>query len=189
MQIKSKGKLNIRVAVYGLKIVTQNIVALIRDGNPQTLNFIVNNKEIGEDGWPGQRKSITILYNYDDGPLLIAAAKESEVLTIGNEEFEKSGFLSQQTLNDELKLSVLGATYGPADITSTLKTLITPLGTISFKADNTTFGDSWYGVAKTLIVILGFGKHATLVKMFVEREQCYIDLKDFSLTSYNEMIA
>lgn len=185
----NKGTLHIRIAVYGLKVVTNKIAALIRDGNPQTLNFIVNNKEIGEDGWPGQKKSITVVYSYDDGPLFIAAARESEVLTVGIKEFEKSNLAPRQTPVHEQRLSVLGATYGPNDVTYKIKTLISPFNTLSFKADNFTFGDSWYGVAKTLIIILGFGKDVMLVEMFVEREQCYIDLKDFSLANYTVMIA
>ena len=189
MQTQTKGKLNIRIAVYGLKVVTNHIAALIRDGNPQTLNFIVNNKEIGEDGWPGQKKSVTVVYSYDDGPLFIAAASESQVLTIGIKEFERSNSSPRQTPVHEQRLSVLGATYGPEDVTSKVKSLISPFNTLSFKADNNTFGDSWYGVAKTLIIILGFGKDVMLVEMFVEREQCYIDLKDFSLANYTVMIA
>ena len=179
MQIQTTGKLNVLAAVYGLKTVTNNITALITDGNPQTLKFTVTNKAIGEDGWKGQRKSITILYNYDGGDLHIAAAKEGDTLTIGEKEFTRAKSTPAHELAYKQKLSVLGATYGIDDITYKIKNLISPYNTLSFKADNNLFGDGWYGVAKTLIIILGHKDQVASVEVFTEREQCYLDLNDF----------
>lgn len=184
MQTQTTGKLNILTAVYGLKNVTTNIVALVTDGDLQKLSFTVNNKIIGEDGWEGQRKSITIFYNYDDGAMLIATAKESEVITIGSAEFAKSKALAKHISFHQQKVTVLAATYGADDITYKVKNLISSYNTLSFKADNTVFGDGWYGVAKTLVIILGYGHNVTAVEVFTERENCYIDLNDFVTTGY-----
>ena len=182
MQTQTTGKLNILAAVYGLKSVTNNIAALVTDDDLQKLSFTVNNKVIGEDGWKGQRKSLTILYNYDDGAALVATAKESEVLTIGSAEFAKSKALTKHISFHKEKVTVLAATYGTDDITYKVKNLISSYNTISFKADNTVFGDGWYGVAKTLVVILGYDNNVSAIEVFTERENCYIDLNDVIAT-------
>jgi hypothetical protein len=171
------GKLNIIVAVYGLKTVTDSINKLIIDGNPQTLSFIVNNQVISEDGWRGQRKSVTVVYNYDNGELCVAAAKEGEVLTITPDKPRQFKFLHVDATDDN-RLTVLAATYGADNVTYKVKNLISSYNTLSFVADNTIFGDSWYGVAKTLIIVLGNGNEVKAVEIFTERENCYIDLND-----------
>src|SRR6478609_661741 len=90
MQTPGLGKLNIIVAVYGLKVVTDEVIRLIIDETPQSLNFKVTNYVIGEDGWRGQQKSLLVVYNYDGGDLHIATAKEGDILTINPESFKKS---------------------------------------------------------------------------------------------------
>jgi|SRR6478736_3495995 len=177
MQEQTLGKLNILVAVYGLKNVTENINYLIIDGNPQTLSFTVNNKVIGEDGWTGQRKSITIVYNYDGGDLQIAAAKEGDAININPDKL-RIPKLSVPDHTDNGRLSVLAASYGPGDVTYRVKNLISSYNTLSFVVDNTLFGDSWHGVAKTLVIVLGTGDEIKGVEIFTEREPCYIDLND-----------
>src|SRR4051812_6322537 len=110
MQEQNAGKLNIIVAVYGLKTVTEQVSKLIIDGNPQTLHFTVNNQAIGEDGWRGQRKSITIVYNYDEGDLRVAAAREGDVITINPNKPKQFNHVLNNTSNNEHGLSVLAAT-------------------------------------------------------------------------------
>jgi hypothetical protein len=178
MQEQNLGKLNIIVAVYGLKTVTDQINNLIIDGSPQTLHFTVNNEVIGEDGWRGQRKSITIVYNYEGGDLKVAAAKEGDVITVSPDKPRQFNPAYIHTLTDENKLSVLAATYGPDDVTYKVKNLISSYNTLSFKADNVIFGDSWYGVPKTLVVVLGNDDEVKAVEVFTEHESCYIDLND-----------
>jgi len=179
MREQNFGKLNIIVAIYGLKTVTDNISNLIIDGNPQTLNFIVNNQVIGEDGWRGQQKSVTVLYNYDgSSELCVAAAKEGDVLTITPDKPRQFRFLHADTSIDDGRLSVLAATYGPDNVTYKVKNLISSYNTLSFVADNTIFGDTWYGVPKTLVIVLGNSSEVKAVEIFTERENCYIDLND-----------
>jgi len=189
MQPHTKGKLHIKVAVYGLKIVTNNIIALIKDGTPETLNFLVTTSTVGKDGWVGQEKSITIVYSYDDGPILIAAAREGEILSIGEKEFMNLNSATQQIEIFENSLSVLGATYGPDDVTPQVKEMVSSRKTLSFYINNTVFNDSWIGVEKTFIIILGVGKYVALAEIFIEREQCRIDLKNVALKNYTVMVA
>lgn len=177
MQEQGFGKLNILVAVYGLTTVTENINRLINEGTPETLSFTVNNKVIGDDGWLGQRKSITIVYDYDGGDLQIVAAKEGDVININPEKL-RTPRLSTPDRFEYGKLSVLAASYGPDDVTYKVKNLISSYNTLSFVVDNTLFGDTWYGVAKTLVVVLGVEDEIRAVEVFTEREPCYIDLND-----------
>jgi hypothetical protein len=174
---QSFGKLNIIVAVYGLKTVTDNISNLIIEGQPQTLNFTINNGTIGEDGWRGQRKSLTIIYSYDGGDLQVIAAKEGDAIIIHPDKQRKPK-LTVQSSADNDGLSILAASYGPDDVTYKVKQLISSSNILSFKVDNTIFGDTWFGVPKTLIVVLGSGTEVRTVEIFTEREPCYIDLNE-----------
>ena len=178
MQEQKPGELNIIVAVYGLKTVTEDIKSLITEGAPQVLHFMVNNQMIGKDGWRGQRKSITIVYNYDGGELRVAAAKEGEMLTITPDTPKQLKLPAANTSADNEKLSVLAATYGPDDVTYRVRNMVSSYNTLSFTVDNTIFGETWYGVAKTLVIILGNKEEVKAVEVFTERETCYLDLND-----------
>lgn len=178
MREQNSGKLNIAIAIYGLGTVTDNVANLIIDGDPQILNLMVNNQVIGKDGWRGQKKSITIVYNYDGGDLRVAAAKEGDVLTITPDMPKQLKPVSANTSTDDTKLSVLAATYGPDDVTYKVKNLISSNNTSSFVADNITFGDTWHGVSKTLVIVLGHGSKVKAAEVFTEKERCYINLNE-----------
>jgi hypothetical protein len=178
MQTKNLGKLNIIVAVYGLQAVTEQVSNLITDGTPQTLNFTVNNKIIGLDGWRGQIKSLTVVYNYDDGDLRVATAKEGDILSINPDTIPQVKFIHHDPSVNRNGLTVLAASYGLDDVTYKIRQMISSYNTLSFKVDNTVFGDAWYGVAKTLVIVLGYDDEVRAVEIFTERERCYIDLND-----------
>ena len=178
MQIPGSGKLNIIIAVYGLKVVTDEVTRLIIDETPQTLNFKVTNYIIGQDGWRGQQKSLLVVYNYDGGDLHVATAKEGDVLTINPENFKKARPVFFEDPEEGDRLSILAASYGTDDVTYKIKKMISKYNTLSFTVSNATFGDSWYGVAKTLVIVLGYGHDVRAVEIFTEREACYIDLND-----------
>ena len=178
MQEQNTGKLNIVVAVYGLKTVTEQIKNLLSEDDSQTLSFIVSNRVIGEDGWYGQRKSITIVYNYDGGDLQVATAKEGDVITLSPDSGRASKSLAEENSAGNGRLSVLAATYGSDDVTYKVKNLISSYNTLSFPVDNTLFGDTWYKVEKTLVIVLGCASEVRNVEIFRERETCYIDLND-----------
>ncbi len=178
MSEQKLGQLNIIAAVYGLQTVTEQIRNLITDGSPQTLSFIVNNKSIGEDGWVGQMKSITIVYDYDNGDLHVATAIEGDTISINPDKLGSQRPFIPEPFSGNNSLSVLAATYGPDDVTYKIKSFISSYNTLSFHVDNTTFGDPWYGIAKTLVIVLGKDHDVSAVEIFTERENCYIDLNE-----------
>lgn len=172
------GKLNIVLAVYGLSTVTENIQNLVTHEQPGTLSFTVNNTILGEDGWPGQRKSVMIIYKYDDGDLHLVAGKEGDTILINPAVHKRSKPLYPGAVTNNAGLTVLAATYGPQDVTEKVRQLISPYKAAFIRVDNTVFEDSWYGVAKTLVVVLGTAHEVLAVEVFAERESCYIDLND-----------
>ena len=174
MKQKQSGKLNIIVAVYGLEIVTEKIKALISKEKIETLDFNVTNEIIGIDGWRGQVKSITVLYNYDGGQLQVAAAKEKTVLKINPESISETN----RQINKNEDVHVLAATYGPQNVTEIIDSLVTADNKLLFTVGNNLFGDTWAGVAKTLVVVLGYKDIVTDVKIFAERENCNIDIHE-----------
>jgi hypothetical protein len=178
MSQQQTGKLNIIVAVYGLQTVTEQIRNLVIDGSPQTLHFTVNNKNAGEDGWVGQKKSLTVVYDYDGGDIRVAAAIEGAPITINPDKLNNQRPVIAEPFAGSNSLSVLAASYGPDDVTYKIKSLISSYNTISFHVDNTVFGDTWYGVAKTLIIVLGNDHQVAAVEIFTERETCYVDLNE-----------
>ncbi|CAN5710459.1 hypothetical protein BH10BAC2_BH10BAC2_16670 [soil metagenome] len=177
MQAKTFGKLNIIVAVYGLKTITEQIKSLVIDGKIQTLNFKVNNEVIEEDGWRGQRKSITILYNYDGGDLQVEAAKEGDILVINPDKIKVQRSINEDVTKGKSKLTIMAASYGPHDVTDKIRDLIA-CNSLSFTTDNAVLGDTWNGVAKTLVLVPGFGDQVKGVKVFAEREFCDINLNE-----------
>jgi hypothetical protein len=178
MSQQQTSKLNIIVAVYGLQTVTEQIRKLVIDCSPQTLNFIVNNKNVEEDGWVGQKKSLTIVYDYDGGDIHVATAIEGEPITINPDKLNNQRPVIAEPFSGSTSLSVLAASYGPDNVTYKIKSLISSYNTISFPVDNTVFGDSWYGVAKTLVIVLGNDHEVSAVEIFTERETCYLDLNE-----------
>ncbi|HEX5155216.1 MAG TPA: hypothetical protein VFW07_27430 [Parafilimonas sp.] len=176
MQEQNTGTLNIIVAVYGLKTVTEQVKSLLNEGDPTTLSFIVSNRVIGEDGWHGQRKSITIIYNYNGGDLQVATAKEGDVISLSPDPGRALKSTANENSADNRGSSVLAATYGPHDVTHKVKNLISSYNTLLFPVNNILLGDAWHGTEKTLVVVLGRDNKVSLVEVFRESETCYIDL-------------
>lgn len=172
MQTFNSGKLNIIAAVYGLETVTTQVESLVTHGKVDTLELQVENDIIGLDGWRGQIKSLTVVYNYDNGPLRVAGAKEHEMLKINPDT------LGSYNRSEEIKpvrgRFVLAATYGPKDVTAKLRSLSNQNGTIFLTVSNAVFGDTWPGVAKTLVVVFGIGNEVTNIEVFAEREKISI---------------
>ncbi len=62
-------------------------------------------------------------------------------------------------------LVISGAVYGLQEITSTVQDQYNK-GVKTFKADNKTFGDSWVGIKKTLVIVYSLG--GTSVTLFAK---------------------
>ena len=50
-------------------------------------------------------------------------------------------------------LNILGAAYGRADVTNVVKSQVSSSQTLNIVASNGVFGDTWFGVPKTLVVV------------------------------------
>lgn len=172
MQTFNSGKLNIIAAVYGLETVTTQIQSLVSKGKIDTLELLVENDVIGLDGWRGQIKSLTVVYNYDNGPLRVTGAKEHEVLKINPDTI--SSYNQTELTKPGQGHFVLAATYGPKDVTAKLRALSNENGTIFLTVSNAVFGDTWPGIAKTLVVVLGTENEVTNIEIFAEREKISI---------------
>ena len=62
-------------------------------------------------------------------------------------------------------IRIIRAAYGPADVTEKVKTLAEGKSEVTIAAENSNFGDPWYGTQKSLTVVyqVGFGPVLTAV--------------------------
>ena len=73
-------------------------------------------------------------------------------------------------------LTILGAAYGPADVTKQVQGLVAN-GALSVKAENSVFGDSWVGTQKSLVVVFRYASNLkTYVLAVAEHQQLDIQL-------------
>lgn len=169
--------LKILSAVYGLKVVTEEVIKLINQATDlQTLSFLVNNQILGVDTWVGQKKSLTIVYQYDGGAIQVATAKEGDVIAIGEDQYNKSKLLPVPSDTFAESIIVYGASYGLADVTEKVRSMAEPGSTLSVTADNATFGDGWPGVPKTLVIVVGLAYEVQSINIYPERQSGTIDL-------------
>jgi len=66
-------------------------------------------------------------------------------------------------------LEVLGATYGPANVTDNVRALIKDNG-LKFTVSNSILGDPWFGVVKSFMVVYKYGNSLSITKIFKENE-------------------
>ena len=66
------------------------------------------------------------------------------------------------------ELTIYGAAYGPNDVTAKVRSLRKEQR-FSFTVNNETFGDSWYGVRKSLVVVYTYSvSHGEVLTTIVE---------------------
>lgn len=93
--------------------------------------------DLWQDQWPGRPKTLTIVYQIDGGRPLVKAVKQNQTLTVAAP-------------------MILGAAWGPLDVTDTVAALVRG-GALAIPADVATFGDSLPGWAKSLTVTYRHG--------------------------------
>lgn len=162
------GQLQILGAAYGLAQVTGKIINLVNRGtNPQSLSITVSNDLFG-DTWNGVVKSLTVVYRYDGGAPRVAVATEGNPLTIGVGDFKQS-LTAPAPDTASPQLTVWGASYGRADVTSQVRGLISqPNQTLNLTADNATFGDTWPGVTKSFVIVASYTDQVPFVDIVTE---------------------
>ncbi|HET6501429.1 MAG TPA: hypothetical protein VFG87_11770 [Amycolatopsis sp.] len=167
------GDLQIIGAAYGRTTVTSKIIGLVnRASAPQSLSIVVSNRLFG-DTWPGVDKSLTVVYRYGEtGASHVASAKEGNRLTITGVPGEAANPISEPAPSADAvppRLTILGATYGPVDKTAVVRGLVSrTTESLAIKVDNQTFGDTWKGVDKTLVVVAAYPGEIPFVDIVTE---------------------
>src|SRR5689334_5698364 len=169
MPVTTTGQLKILGAAYGLARVTGQVINLVNRGtNPQSLSITASNDVFG-DTWPGVHKSLTVVYCYDDGAARVAVATEGNRLTIGAAEFAQSRPVPAPSASSQPQLTVWGASYGQADVTGTIRGMISQAKqTLSLTANNATFRDSWPGVTKSFVIVASYTGQVPFVDIVAE---------------------
>lgn len=173
-QASSIGDLQILGAAYGLADVTKRVIDRVnRNTVPQSLPDTAASNSIFPDGWPGEDKSLTVFYRYGpDGRIGIVTATEyGKPLTIKGPPTDGS-FEPKPTPTEGIPpLSVLGATYGPADVTGTVKKHVDVLTqSLDFKVNNATFGNPW-NRRKAFVALLQYDGQVPFMQIAQENDQ------------------
>ena len=153
-------------AAYGLGVVTLKVIDLVnRQSTPQTLSVTASN-DVFSDTWPGVQKSLIVAYRYGNaGAVGVATAKEGSTITIQD---PPSG-VQALSGTSQPQLSVLAAAYGPQDETPTVQAMINQsTQSLSFTANNQTFGDSWPGTAKSFVIVAAYDGQVPFVDVVAE---------------------
>jgi len=150
-------QLEILGAAYGLADVAQRVrTAVNQTAMPNTLSIGANNGTFG-DSWPGVPKTLTVVARFGaDGAPVVKAVREGETLTLGRAEYDASRAGASTAPGVSGRLTIFGASYGPADVTAALRSRVGSDQALNFTADNATFGDSWPGVPKTCVVVSSY---------------------------------
>lgn len=172
------GDLQIIGAAYGRTAVTSKIGLVNRSSTPQSLSIVASNTLFG-DSWPGVDKSLTVVYRYGDADAsYVACAKEGNRLVINGVPAETTNPIEEAAPTvDALppRLAILGATYGPVDKTDLVRGLVNrTTQSLAIKADNKTFGDTWKGVDKTLVIVAAYPNQIPFVAIATEGNSCLL---------------
>lgn len=183
MRFIASPPLTILDAAYGLTSVTGKVKELARN---RSFKATANNATFG-DGWPGAAKTLAIVYQYGEEEPTVATAKEDEQL-----EFlysQKENFYG--STNPSI-LTILGAAYGPGDVTDKVRNLVKDGSTLNVKASNDVFGDTWPGKKKSLVTVYRYGRKAPQIQMVSEESTVSVSSPDpqpfTDLTETNDLL-
>ena len=151
--------LTILDAAYGLQCVTEKVKKLVHH---RSFEAIANNATFG-DGWPGVAKTLVIVYQYGEEQPSVAIAKETEKLVFWY--CKKSNFYGS---TNPSTLTILGAAYGPGDVTKKVQSHVKDGSTIEVKASNDVFVDTWPGQRKSLVTVYRYGRGAPKMQVVPE---------------------
>jgi hypothetical protein len=160
--------LTILGAAYGLKNVTEILTKLLKN---LSLKVIANNDTF-EDGWRGHDKTLVTVYQYGEEHPSIALVKEKRQLHIlyCNAEKDFHGSTNPGTL------TILGAAYGPSDVTRQVQSLVKDGSALKFKASNDVFGDTWRGHTKSFVIVYRYGRNTPLMQIAAENSYISVSI-------------
>ena len=150
--------LTILGAAYGLGDVTSKVNELVSD---RAFAATANNDTFG-DHWYKVYKTLVIVYQYGEELPTVVAAKEGYTLQFSY--MQKPDFKGS---TDPNTLTILGAAYGPDDVTAKVQSLVRG-GALNVQASNSIFGDPWFGVHKSLVVVYRYGRNNAGIKIAQE---------------------
>lgn len=166
MPTDNPNELQIIGAAYGLRQVTGKVIGLVnRTTTPQSLNVTANNATF-DDNWPKNAKSLTVVYRYgNSGAPQVATAMQDQRINITG-----PGTVSAATEDDTSPpLTVWGASYGPRDVTSKVRGMISKANqSLSVTPNNATFTDTWPGIAKVFVIVASYSNQVPFVDIVIE---------------------
>lgn len=130
-------------AAYGKADVTDKVRSLV---SKRKLHFQVENHVFG-DSWHGVLKSLVVVYQLGDAKPRVGIVREHQTFS-----FSEDNQPSEWATMDLGQIQILGAAYGLADVTNQVASKIQN-SVLQVQADNQSFGDSWYGTRKTLVIV------------------------------------
>ena len=152
MYFTASPPLHILGAAYGIKDVTEKAMTFVKNCS---FSATANDKTF-EDRWTWRKKTLVVVYQYGDEKPGVATAKEGEHL----EFCYKRSDVEFNICTDPSILTILGAAYGPTDVTGKVQDLVKQeggSGSLNVTADNDTFGDTWKSHRKTLVIVSRYG--------------------------------
>ena len=166
-------QLQILGAAYGRAEVNEAVMRAVNwAASPNTLSITADNATFG-DNWPGVPKTLTIVFRYgSDGGVAVKTVKEGETITLGDADYQASRDHASGVTPKFGKLTVWGASYGPADVTDKVRARVAADQTLDFTADNDTLGDSWPGTRKACIVVSSFQGRPIETDIYEEGAYC-----------------
>ena len=151
-------------AAYGLADVTSKVSELVRN---RSLTATANNSTFS-DSWSGIPKTLVVTYQYGEELPTVSAVKENETMEIIYS--KKSTFLGSTNPG---VLTILGAAYGPSDVTQKVQNLVKG-STLQTKVDNSIFSDPWSGVQKSLAIVYRYGRNRPQTKIAADGSEMSI---------------
>ena len=158
MHFISSPPLSILGAAYGLGDVTPKVNELMLN---RSFEATADNDTFG-DHWHKIHKTLVIVYQYGEETPTVATAKEGDKL-----QFMYSQKPDYKGSTNPNTLTILGAAYGPADVTAKVQSFVKD-GTLKVKASNDVFHDSWKHVKKSLVIVYRYGRNNAKIKYVEE---------------------
>lgn len=155
-------------AAYGIKCVTEKVMTLVKN---RSFSATANDKTF-EDSWTWRKKTLVVVYQYGDETPRVATAIEGEHLEF---RYTKRNVELRSSTNPSI-LTILGAAYGPNDVTEKVQSLVNEQGgcTLSVTADNGTFGNPWKSHRKSLVIVSRYGSNEPRVHAVHQKEGIHL---------------
>ena len=158
----STAELIIYGAAYGLADVT----GTVRSKRKQQKLVVQASNDVFGDSWYGVPKSLVVVYKYDTpgAQVEVGIVEEGKTLSINphsgsatqKDRFSfalNPGLTLSRCHSGSLKLNILGAAYGLGNVTAKAQSLVSSNQEFHQQATNAVWGDTWYGVHKSLVVV------------------------------------